>query len=234
LIKGSNRCRNFIRTHPGILAGLKKEKRMKFLKTLSLAAMAIALLAFGAGTTSATELYKNTSPNPNDTLGAGTEIEMSVKTGTTMLWKFTYEGEFLGTLNTCTNGSIKSTIETVGGGEGKHPGGKITGMSFSSCTHTISILKSGQLEIQHIPGTTNGIVISKEAEITLLSTLFGASCVAKTGAGTKIGTLTGATSSTGQAIFDVDAGLTAGFCTTTDMTGTYVVTKPVGLIVEAS
>ena len=210
---------------------------MKSFKMLSLAAMAaISLMALvGAGTASATELYKLTSPNPSDTLGAGTELEMSMKTGTSALWKETYEGEFLGNVETCLNGSTRIKIESAGGGEGVHPAGKLVGAGFGFCAHWVTVLKPGQIEIQHIPGTTNGTVISKEAEVTITSTIFGVSCVTKTGAGTKTGTLTGATSSTGFATFDVAASnVPYGICGTIDATGTFTVTKPAGLVVEGS
>ena len=208
---------------------------MRYLKILVLAAMAaVSLLAItGAGTASATELYKLTAPNPNDTLGAGTELEMTTQAGTSTVWKQTHNlGS--GTVNTCTSGLTRSRIELAGGGEGVHPSGKVTGMGFSLCASLLGVLKAGVLEIQHVPGTTNGTVISKEAEITVQSPVFGVSCIIKTGAGTKTGTLTGATSNTGFATFHVDAALPYGICGIADLTATFLVTKPTGLIVEAS
>ena len=209
---------------------------MKHLKTIGLALMAaMALMAFtGAGTASATELYKLTAPSPNDTLGVGTEIQWSLKPATSVSWKHTYEKELAGNLVTCTSSSTKFKLEKAGGGEGVHPAGKITSLSIFPCTHTLHVLKAGQLEIQHIPGTTNGTVISKEAETTIHSTVFGMSFILKTGAGTKTGTLTGATSSAGQATFHADANLPNGVFGTVDLTGTYTVTSPTGLVVEAS
>lgn len=208
---------------------------MKYLKMLSLALTAsVCLMALGVGAASATELYKFTTPSANDTLGIGTEIQMSLKSGTSVNWKHTYEKEPIGNLETCTSGTTQFKLEKAGGGEGAHPSGKITSLSFFPCSDTMLVLKPGELEIQHIPGTTNGTVISKEAETTIYSTVFGISFIIKTGAGTKTGTLTGATSSTGQATFDAEAELPIGIFGTVDLTGTFVVTSPTGLIVEAS
>ena len=208
---------------------------MKHLKTLGLAVAALALLAFAAaGTASATELYKLTAPNPSDTLGVGTEIEMSLSAGTSMTWKHTYEGKPVATAETCVNGGTKFKLEKAGGGEGVHPSGKVTGLSLIPCSDKIAVLKPGEMEIQHIPGTTNGSVISKEAETTIYSTVFGLSCVVSTGSGTKTGTLTGATSSTGHATFDIEATIPFGICGTVFLTSSHRVTSPTGLVVEGS
>jgi hypothetical protein len=210
---------------------------MKSSKMFSLVAMAaISLIALaGAGTASATELYKLTSPNPSDTLGAGTELEMSLASGTSALWKQTFNAEYFGNVETCVSGTTRIKIESAGGGEGVHPTGKFTGFGYGLCARPMAVLKSGQVEIQHIPGTTNGTVISKEAEVTIYSPIFGVSCITKTGTGTKTGTLTGATSSTGFATFDVEASnVPYGICGTIDVTSTFTVTKPAGLVVEGS
>jgi hypothetical protein len=208
---------------------------MKHLKMIGLALVAaMSLLSLGAGPASATELYKFTTPSANDTLGAGTELEMSLKTGTSANWKQTFNEELFGFVETCVSGSTRVKIEAAGGGEGVHPSAKFLSAGFGLCSHKMAIIKNGQLEIQHIPGTTNGTVISKEAEVTIYSTIFGVSCIAKTGAGTKTGTLTGATSSTGFATFDVESTAPYGICGTLDTSATFTVTSPPGLIVEAS
>ena len=64
---------------------------MKYLKILGLAAVAaMALTAFmGAGTASATGLWKYTTPSENDTLGVGTTITASLEAGTSAVLRDT-------------------------------------------------------------------------------------------------------------------------------------------------
>jgi len=210
---------------------------MKYLKMLGLAAVAaMALTAFlGAGTASATELYKYTTPSNNDTLGVGTVLESTLETGTSALLRDTLGGAN----DTCTSSVVKGTIEAAGGVV-PHPNGKISSLTFTGCSHTTTVMKNadgffGSLEIQSIAGTTNGTVISKESRVTVKSTIFGLSCVANTGAGTTIGTLTGAKSSTGKATMDINGVITLeGGCGDSTWTGSYEVTNPVGLTVEPS
>jgi hypothetical protein len=59
-------------------------------------------------------------------------------------------------------------------------------------------------------------------------------CTAKTGTGTVLGLLTAAKSSTGHAIYDMNAALYLGICGWVILSGTYTITSPTGLVVEAS
>ncbi len=197
---------------------------MKYLKMLGLAAVAaLALAAFGAGTASATELYKGAT-----TAGVGTEIVSTLQTGSSALLKDTLGGAN----DTCTSSEVKGTIESAGSST-THPSGKISSLTFGGCSHTTTVLANGSLEIKHIAATTNGTVISKGARVTVKSTIFGVSCVANTGEGTTIGTLTGKTS--GNAVMDINGVITLeNGCGDSTWTGTYLVTSPAGLNVEAS
>jgi hypothetical protein len=203
---------------------------MKYLKMLGLAAIAaMALTAIiGAGTASATELYTYTSSGPAETVAVNTEIVSSLKSGTSALLKDTGGS----TNDTCTGSEVKGKIENTGGktSEGKHPSGKISALTFTGCTHTTDVLAKGSLEIKNIAGTTNGTVISKEAQVTVQSTVFGISCTANTGTGTTIGTLTGVKSSTEHATMDINGVINMGaFCGDSTWTGTYIVTSPTGI-----
>jgi hypothetical protein len=216
---------------------------MKYLKMLGLAAVAaMALTAIiGAGTASATELYKYTTPSANDTLGAGTAIEATLKGGTSALLKDTGGS----TNDTCTGSTVGGTI-TNSGGSGLAVSGTITTLDFTGCTHTTDPLPNseiktesgvihkeyGTLEIKWISGTTNGTVVSKNTKVTVQSTVFGISCVANTGEGTVIGTLTGAKSSTEHATMHINGVIEMGICGDSTWTGTYLVTNPTGLTVE--
>ncbi len=186
----------------------------------------------GAAPASATELY-GTAP-PNDTLGAGTEITATLKSSTSLLLKDTLGGAN----DTCTSSEVKNKIETAGSST-TNPSGKVSGLTFSSCSHTTTVIKNadgffGELEIKNIAGTTNGTVISKGTRVTVKSTIFGVSCVANTGAGTTLGTLTGAKSSE-VGTLDVNAVITMeNGCGDSTLTGTYLITSPTGLMVEAT
>jgi hypothetical protein len=205
---------------------------MNYVKLVGLVAVAAAALTatFGTGAAAATEIYKYTTPGSNDTLGVGTEIEVSLQPQTSALLKDTAGS----TNDTCTSASGKGAIENSGG-VASHPSGKWSSVAFSGCTHTTDTIAAGVLEVKNIPGTTNGTIISRETRATLFSTVFGISCIANTGAGVNLGTVTGASSSVNQATVDVNAVIPMGaFCGDSTVTATGIVTNPVGLIIEAS
>ena len=202
---------------------------MKYLKILGLAAVAaMALTAFlGAGSASAQTLYKYTTPTANDAIANGTELVSSLKAGTSALLKDTG-----GLANdTCTGSEVKGAIST---NTTTDAGGAISSLTFTGCSHTTHVLANGELEVKNIAGTTNGTVISKGARVTIRSTVFGISCVANTGAGTTIGTLTGAKSSTAKAQMDINGVITLeNGCGDSTWTGSYEVTNPLGLTVDS-
>ena len=195
---------------------------MKYLKMLGLAAVAaMAFAAFvGAGSASASTLRSETTA-----LGVGTKIESSLKTESSALLKDTG-----GLANdTCTGSEVSGNIESVT--PSSNPKGAISALTFTGCSHTTTVLAKGELEVKNISGTTNGTVISRNARVTVKSTVFGISCVAATGSGTTLGTLTGTTS--GNATMDINGVITLeNGCGDSTWTGTYIVTGPTGLNVE--
>jgi hypothetical protein len=200
---------------------------MNYLRKLGLLAMAsMALWLIGGSAASATELYKYTAPNPNDTLGAGTSIKGSLKAGTSLLRK-----ETTGLItDTCTSWGLEGTIASAGG-EISHPVIGLSSMNIGGCVNAMKFLKPGELEVRHITGTTNGEVYLKNAEVTWVDTGSLIDCVAKIEAATYFGRLTG---SSGSTSLDVNWMLPAvGFCGDRKVEGTLSITSPTGLVVEA-
>jgi hypothetical protein len=196
---------------------------MKYIKILSLAAVAaMALMAF-AGTASATVLKSGTT-----TLGVGTTIDASLKGSA----KLESGGEVL---DTCTAGTVKGPITNAGGSNATVTG-EIKELTWENCTKPTTTLKPGTLEIHHITGTTNGTVTGSGSEVTI-NGIFGTSCVYGTGAGLDLGTLKGVTSGSASLVINVSVPRTAGgfLCPSSAVwNAEYTVTSPTGLNVEAS
>jgi len=193
---------------------------MKYLKMLGLAAVAaLALMAVvGASAASATTLsVGGTAKNESVTIGA------SLAAGTSAILK-----DSLGTTtDTCTESTVAG--KTEGSFTGATVGGKVTGLTFSKCSHTTTVIANGSLSVAWTSGT-NGTVSSSGAEVTVQSTAFGVSATCKTGGGTTIGTATGVKS--GNATIDINGKISCGILGTATWTGTYTVTSPSGLGVE--
>jgi hypothetical protein len=175
---------------------------MKSLKMLGLAVVAaVALTALaGAGSASAAVLCK-TNTNPcGSKWAAGTNLEFSLKSGTSALWKST-EGL---TLKTCTNAKLTGQITSAGSGT-EPVKIKVTEDSWTSCTVATVTLKLGEIEISNNTGTTNGTVVLKGAEFTTNDAFFGDCSYGTAAGGTDLGTLT--SSSIGDSVIDVNAQL---------------------------
>jgi uncharacterized protein YpuA (DUF1002 family) len=194
---------------------------MKHLKMFGLAAVAaMALMAVvGAGSASATTLYLDATPQNkaitiNATLTAGSTAILKDEGGTTT--------------DTCNVSQVSGT--TASPFTGATVGGPVSTLSFSGCSHTTKVLKNGSLSID-----ASGNVVSKEAEVTVVSTAFGISAVCKTGAGTKVGTFNGTNDTTKHATITIDAtnSLNCGILGNSSWTGSYTVTSPTGLNVGA-
>jgi hypothetical protein len=191
---------------------------MKHLKMLGVAALAaMGLMAF-AGSASATTLSvegvkKNEAVTIKATLAAGSSALLKDKNGTTA--------------DTCTGSTVEGTTTAF-----DPPSGPVSKLEFTGCSHTTHVLKPGSLSVAWI-SNTEGTVTSSGAEVTVVSTVFGASAICKTGTGTVVGTLTGVAS--GHATMDIDAtnSLNCGILGTSSWTGTYTVTSPTGLGVES-
>jgi len=190
---------------------------MKNLKMLTLVAgMAVAGLAsIGAITASATTLEVG-----GVTKNASVTIEASLQAGTSSVVTDTTHSS----VETCTGSTFKgSTASPFTGATVTAP---LSTLTFTGCSHTTTVIRSGTLHFAWTSGT-NASVSSSGTEITTISTLFGASCVDKTGSGTTIGTLTGVNS--GQAILHINAVVSKGICGSAIWTATYVITSPSGL-----
>jgi hypothetical protein len=171
---------------------------MKYLKMLGLAAVAaMALMAFAASA-SATTLEVN-----GVTQNKSVSLESTLKAGTSAILK----DEFGTTTDTCT-------VSTVSGSTTKFdpPSGPVSALTFSSCTHTTTVIAKGNLSVAWTSGT-NGTVSSNGAEVTVQSTFFGASAVCKTG----------------DATVDINAKINCGILGASTWTGTYTVTKVNGV-----
>jgi hypothetical protein len=200
---------------------------MKYLKILGLAAVAaMALMAF-AGSASATKLYSGASP-----LGAGTEIKSSLASGTSATLTDT-EGH---TLDTCTGSTVVGKTSNAGSSTETVKGTiATTGLTWSGCTVATSTTEGGELEIHHIAGTTNGTVTAKGFKVSINTVLFG-NCVYTAGTTPiHLGTLTGVTSLNATLHINAIVNKSSGICNSTaKWVGTYSVTSPAGLNVEAS
>jgi hypothetical protein len=126
---------------------------MKYVKMLGLAALAaMALMAIvGASTASATTLQQTNGAHPT-TLNA-TVVGSALLTSTSG-----------STLNTCTESTVHGTPST--GGASETVRGAAT-VSFSGCVKKTTTIGNGELEIHHIPGTSNGTVTGTTFEVTI-------------------------------------------------------------------
>jgi len=194
---------------------------------------AILLLAviatLGAGSASATELYKYTTPSANDTLGAPTNLQMTLQAGSSLVLWDTFSMPYV--VATCTGSELQGTTETAGG-ESSHPSGMLSTVSFTGCVDALTLIQKGTFQIQHIAGTTNATLVVNSLKFKYKNTFLGLECtVVMNGS---FGTLTGATSATGHAKLDVYADLEPTNCgTPARFTGSFTVTSPTGLIFEA-
>jgi hypothetical protein len=192
---------------------------MKHLKTLGLAAVAaMALTAFAASSASATVLEVGGVDETEKV-----EIKASLQAGSSTLLSDT-SGEAFGVWsNTCTTSTVTGETET---GLTTKPTGKLTSLTFSSCTRPVTVHNPGRLYVEHIAGTTNGTVFSEEAEVTVNTPFGTVNC--KTNEGVHIGTLTGVKE--GNATMHINAVLNCGFLLpSATWKGSYTVTSPSGL-----
>jgi hypothetical protein len=203
---------------------------MKYLKILGLAAFGImALMAFGAGSASATTL-EVTGVTKNE----GVTITASLESGTSLLLQTT-SGGFA---NTCKESHIHGgTVAPFSAASSGAIGGPISVMSFTVCTKSpVTVDVKGSLSIEWISGTTNATVRSSGARVTVPSPVWPSPLSCETGVGTDIGTLTGKTGSVESdkyATMDIHAVLNCGFpAPSATWEGSYLITDPHGLGIE--
>jgi hypothetical protein len=196
---------------------------MKHLKKLGLtatAAMALMALA-GTGMASAT-----TIATAGVAQNKSTAITATVKAGTSVILKDT--GGFA--LNTCTGSTM--AWNTASPYTGATVTGAMSALSFSPCTHPVTVHKGGTIHISYINQTTSGTVTLSGTEVTVYSTPHGTYLNCKTGAGTHLGTLSGVSSHAAHATLTLNAVLSCSGISY-KWEGTYTITSPTGLGVEA-
>jgi hypothetical protein len=194
---------------------------MKYVKILGLAAMALAALMAMAGTASATTL---TSPK------GSTYTSNIVATSEGNVTLTSVFGGF-GAV-TCSHSEVIGKVEKHG--TGVTVSGKISSLTFTGCTGgevTSPVATPGSLEIHNISGSPNGLLTSSGAEIIIHKTAFG-TCTFKTGTGTSLGTLTGSTTTGGNATLDISAVIPSA-CGNGTWEGSYKVLSPAFLDVDA-
>ncbi|MGN6254286.1 MAG: hypothetical protein ACTHO8_04810 [Solirubrobacterales bacterium] len=205
---------------------------MKQLKMLGFAAIAAgALMAFvGVGSASATTL---TCPS-GTACPAGTTIK-SVSEGKAVLdapfgnveCESTVEG------HTTTTKEQEEHKETPRAGVNDGP---ITSLKWSNCGgDTVTTLATGSLTIESA-GSNNGTLKSTGSSVTVIH--LGVHCIYET-SGTTLGTVTGSSTTGGNATLDIKAtiprtgGNGGAFCgTSAPWTGSYKVTSPTSLDVD--
>jgi hypothetical protein len=152
---------------------------MKYLKVLGLAAVAaMALMAFGAGTASATKLCTDSACTT--VYAAGTEIKSELVAGTSA--RLTSGGS---TIATCTSSGVSGKTSNK---EGATVSGSISSLTWGGCSQTTHTVSNGSLEIAYTSGS-NGTVTGKGSQVTVQ--IFGVSCTYGTGEGTHLGSITG-------------------------------------------
>ena len=191
---------------------------MKYIKILSLMAVAAAAFMGITGTASATIIEESNGTQ----LGKGTQIE---STGTNAVLKAGFS-----TVE-CGHSEVDGKTSNAGGA-GESVEGSITTLKFSECNMTVTTLKPGKLILHHTSGS-NGTVTSQGAEVTVDN--HSISCTYGTPTATDIGTLLGGS----PAKLTASASLTriaGGFlcANPATWTATYTVTKPSSLLVTAS
>jgi hypothetical protein len=196
---------------------------MTYFKTLVLIALSVVALSalLISGSASATTLEVGGVPQSKAvemtaTLEAQSSLLMKDSAGTTT--------------DTCTEAAIVGL--SISPFSGAKVGTPVSILTLAKCSHTVKTLSKGSLSIEWLSGTTNGTVSSAGAEITIFSTAFGVSAVCKTGAGTDLGTLTGATTASNasaHATLDLNAKISCGILGTATWTASFSYTSPTDL-----
>jgi len=194
------------------------------------AVLAIAVAAIGGlGTASATELYKRTASGI-ETLKSGTEVKASLSGSTTFT---TTSGT---SLDTCTGGEEGSKTSNTGSST-ETVRWIIVVFAWTGCTEPTETKVLGEGETHWISGTTDDTVTFRNIIILINTTIFGATCEYTAGESLDVGTMVGASTSTGSATMAINTVLPAKnsfFCPDARWIANYKITSPVGLVTEAS
>jgi hypothetical protein len=202
---------------------------MKYVKMLALAAVAAgALMAFiGAGTASATELCSTTTaagacPAGQKVTG---NLKFTLASGTSALLKET--GAEGGTLDTCKGSEVAGEI-TNSGSATTTVTGKITSLTWSTCSFTTTTTLKGGLECHRIAGTSNCTLTADGPTKVTINTVFFGSCVYTVTEGESIGDLTEGNPAVfhANAIAHKQEGSNFACPATSVWTATYTLTSP--------
>lgn len=203
---------------------------MKYLKTLSLAAlaaMAMVIIA-GVGSASATVLCKeDKNPCGSADFPAGTEIKIEELPENSLLWKW---GKT--TIDECTKSEIVGKTTNTGG-SGSAVVVELSSFTWGSCSHSRELKKLGVMELDYKngPGSSIGTITLKELEWKDGLCTYGHPNI-------DIGDVTKPETSSSYAIVDIDAlyPLISGFgChETTTFAATYRITTPKPLYISES
>jgi hypothetical protein len=163
---------------------------MKYLKMLGLAAVAaMALVAFGASTASATILCEEKAHTP-----CTKHVAVNSNLAFTSEGITTLTNAFGGVVAECKHSLVEGPTTTTGSATTTVKG-NITKLQFNECNHPVTTKNTsgtetlGTLEVHNIAGTTNGTVTSNDTTVTIHESPFG-TCHFLTN-NTDIGTLRG-------------------------------------------
>lgn len=192
---------------------------MKYLKILTVAAVAAAALMAFVGSASATVVeFEN-----GKTAAVGTTLTSMLKEGEAIL-----KSSFIGEVK-CKNSTVEGEVTNAGGAT-ETVKGKITNLTFGECNAKVEVLKNGTLEI-HATGEGNGTLTSNGTEVT--TELSGIHCIFTTN-NTNVGTVTGAMGTAMQVFTAKSAaiprtgGRSGAFCgTSASWNATYEITSTV-------
>jgi hypothetical protein len=193
---------------------------MKFTKILVVVTAALGLMTF-AGTASATTLAtKGAATNASEA------VKATVAAGASLLMTDTFGTAY----NTCSTSTIewRTTSPFTVADPGK-VAGPVEVVSWSNCTEgnpTVDL--KGSLLVQHVVGTTNGTVVSNGTKITMPSLFGNLTCTTEN---TDLGTLNG--KKEGSATLTINAVVACTVLGTTRWSGTYTITSPSNLGIEA-
>jgi hypothetical protein len=191
------------------------------LNRIALIALVASLaVSAAAGSASATRLEIGGVPKTEKMA-----LTASLESGLKVHFSNTY-GDPVGPYsNWCAGSHLSATATSLEGAT--KAAGAINTLLFSSCEFPVTAHQPGQLYIEHIAGTTNGLVRTANTELTI--TLPAGTLTCKTGPGSSIiGILTGKAS--GHATLDINAVLNCGFVIPTFLwRGSYTVVSPTGL-----
>ena len=195
---------------------------MKNTKLSLLMAVMAAVMSWASATASATTL----TGAGGTTLGTGTTISAESE-GT-----ITYH-PVIGDIE-CKKSSFSGKT-TNAGGEGVNVSISLESLSWTECNSTETVLTKGTMSVEGL-GSNNGTLSSTATELTI--EFAGFHCIFKT-TETDLGTLTGSTTTGGNATLDIAAtiprtgGRSGAFCgSTAQWTGSYKFTAPSTLNID--